>query len=144
MKRLIFSLAAFVCGSAMAAGQFEGLYQSESNPEQFYTLHQNGNQMLLGGFGTVPTDGNIYLRYGADQFRPPKLYIWDVQHGVVEGSTAIMTGGIMQNACTVTYRLEMTGTALTATILRAENRLGGVNCAAVLPVGSISRAIKMF
>jgi hypothetical protein len=144
MKKMIAAIAALVCGSAMAAGQFDGVYQSTTDPEQFYSIHQNGNTLLLTNYGAMPTDGAIYFRYGTDQFRPPKIYTWDVQTGELEGSRAIMTGGILQNACTLTYQLDLSAERIVATFLRAEQRLGGVSCASLLPAGTVVTANRMF
>lgn len=144
MKRLIFSLAALVCGSAMAAGQFDGVYQSTSTPEQFYSIHQNGNILLLTSYGAIPTDGNIFLRYGSDQFRPSKIYLWEVQTGEINGTSAIMSGGTMQNACTLTYQLDLTPAKITATIIKMEQRLGGVQCGQLVPAGTSVTANRMF
>jgi hypothetical protein len=144
MKRLIAAAALLSSACAMAAGAFDGVYQNTANSEHFYTVHQNGSTMLLGAFGTITTDGNIYLKYGAYQFRPPKLYPWDVQTGQLDGARAIMTGGTMQNACTVTYQLDFGPGTLTATMLRVEQRLGGVPCAELIPPGTVVTAFKIF
>ena len=144
MKKIIAAIAALICGSAIAGGQFDGVYQSVNNPEQFYSIHQNGTTLLLTNYGTMPTDGGIYFRYGTEQFRPPKIYTWDVQTGQLDGNRAVMTGGILQNACTLTYQLELSAERITATYLRAEQRLGGVSCATLLPVGTVESARRMF
>lgn len=144
MKKLIAAAAMVASGVAMAAGQFDGVYQSTANPEQFYSIHQNGNTLLLTAYGTIPTDGTIGLTYGSSQYRPPKIYLWEVQTGQVEGARAIMSGGTLQNGCTVTYQLDLSPGAITATLLRAEPRLANLPCASLLPAGTVISAKRMF
>lgn len=148
MKKVLAALALCASGAVMAAGQFDGVYQSTVNPEQFYSIHQNGDTLLLTSYGAMTTDGAIYLGYGGYQFRPPKIYIWDVQTGKLEGSRAIMTGGSMQNACTITYQLDLSVELITATLLHAEQRVGGavngIPCQSLTPVGTVVSGRRMF
>lgn len=144
MKQMIAAALLAASGAAMAAGQFDGVYQSTVNPEQFYSIHQNGSTILLTAYGTLPTDGTIGLTYGTSQFRPPKLYTWEVQTGQIQGSRAIMTGGTLQNACTVTYQLDMSPTTITATLMHAEPRIANIPCASLLPAGTVVSGTRMF
>lgn len=144
MKKAIAAALLALSGAAMAAGQFDGVYQSTINPEQFYSIHQNGSTVLLTSYGTMPTDGSISITYGASQFRPPKIYTWDVQLGQIQGASAIMTGGTLQNACTVTYKLDMSAESITATLIKAEPRLANMPCSSLLPAGAVVSARRMF
>lgn len=145
MKKMIAAALLAASSAAMAAGQFDGVYQSTVNPEQFYAIHQNGNTLLLTAYGTMRTDGTIGINYGATQFRPPKLYTWDVQMGELQGNRAIMTGGSLQNGCTVTYQLELSAGAITATLIGSEPRLANLPCASLLlPAGTVITAHRIF
>lgn len=144
MKKFFIAALIAASGVAMAAGQFDGVYQSTINPEQFYSIHQNGSTVLLTSYGALPTDGTIAITYGSSQFRPPKMYTWEVQIGQIQGASAIMTGGTLQNACTVTYKLDMSASAITATLIKAEPRLANIPCASLLPAGTVLKANRMF
>lgn len=144
MKRFFVAALLSASFASHAAGQYDGVYQSTINKEQFYSIHQNGDTLMLAAYGTLPTDGSIALTYGQSSFRPDKMYTWDVQLGQIHGSSAIMTGGTMQNACTVTYKLDLAADSITATLIQAEPRLANIPCAALLPAGTTIKAIRMF
>lgn len=90
MKKAIAALLLGTSLSAMAAGPFDGLYQSTSNEKSFILIQQNGPMVLVANYYAIPSSEVIYM-IGGDAFKPPQLYVWDAYMGPING-----TGGWSQ------------------------------------------------
>jgi hypothetical protein len=149
MKKMIAAALLAASSAAMAAGgQFDGVYQNTINNQVFYSLHQNGNTLLMTTYTGTPTDGGVFFWYGGVRLFPPAIYQWEVQVGQIIGNRAVLTGGTFMNACNVTIQLDMAPGFVTGRILSSsQTQLGatqGIPCGLLLPAGFTTQATRMF
>ncbi len=148
INSILCSIFACCVCTAFAAGPYDGVYQSNANPQIFYSLHQNGSALLMTTYTGSPTDGTVEFRYGSTSYKPSTVYVWEVQAGQVSGSRAILTGGTLQNACNVTIQLDMTPSEITGVVLSSSPSTSGaaqgVPCTTLIPIGFTAKATRMF
>ena len=63
MKFLVSFLLAFSIQSSLAAGPWDGIYQT--GPMDYLSVHQNGNTVIVGQFSTAPPLG-AFVNIGDD------------------------------------------------------------------------------
>ena len=148
MKRTLAAALIAAAFTANAAGPYDGVYQSNTNPQLFYSLHQNGSALLMTTYTGIPSDGSIVFRFGSANFAPSTIYTWEVQGGQVVGNRAILTGGSLQNSCNVTIQLDITPSEITGTVLSSLPSTTGVAqgmpCSTLIPIGFTAKATRMF
>lgn len=152
MKRIpLFALLLCACigQNAKAAGLYDGVYQFGLTPA-YYSVHQNGNAILVASFGFTPISPDIVFRFGPYEVSPASIGTWDYSTGSMVGNKARITGVGLFGSCVTTADLtfEASGT-VTATLVSYSNTFfgtsEGVNCNALLQsaVATIGQTITL-
>lgn len=133
---------------AMAAGPFDGLYQSETNEKSFFMVQQNVAQLLVTNYYALKTDGSIAIYYNAFTAKPSELLIWDAYMGPLKGDTATVTGLVINMMCDATFEVSLSATKLTVKLLKitqtAVGKTQSTPCSQLIPVGSTTSAKRVF
>ena len=143
MKKSTFKglIAMAVCNSAAAAGIYDGIYQLP-NSQEFYSVHQSGSGMIVGGFSVSPASGiNSLLRNG-QLFTITKANIWDLFSGSASVPTtpssivtANLQGEVDYGACSASINVVFSpsGTTVryTGYTQTSAGVAQGVNCSAI-------------
>jgi hypothetical protein len=111
LKRLLGALA--LCStSAFAAGQYDGIYHLGG--AQWFSVHQNGGQLIVGSFWQVPVLSDrpidFFLGDGQIMHNVPRLDSWDLHGGPISGNTATVAGENNFGACNAAYHIVFDGT----------------------------------
>jgi hypothetical protein len=132
----------------MAAGPFDGLYQSAANEKSFFMVQQNAGQLLVANYYALKTDGTIAIYYDRFTAKPPELLIWDAYMGPLKGDTATVTGLVINMMCDATFDISFDATTLTAKLVKiVQTTVGktqGTPCAQLIPVGTSTSAKRIF
>jgi hypothetical protein len=136
MKKLLAAAAFAICGTAFAAGPFDGVYQLTGAPA-FYSVHQNGNILLIVSLSSVPASGITFGLTGGYSVRPPTVEAWSIAAGVISGNTARVTGTGPYGSCTTTSDavFDDAGNVAVTFVATAQTALANqqaINCSAVL------------
>lgn len=150
MKRLLLAaVLSLSVSNVLAAGAYDGIYQYGLNPA-YYSVHQNGNTLLIASMGFVSIGEDVRFRIGRQEVAPRSMGFWDYSMGTINGSRARVTGIGLFGACEAITDIsfdEFGG--VTATLVSyANTALGtsqGVNCATVLQdvIGAVGRTIAL-
>jgi hypothetical protein len=124
-----------VTSQAEAAGPYDGVYQYGLSPV-YYSIHQNGNQLLAVTLGILPTNGTVEVTVGSYSIAPTSLGNWDYATGVINGGVARVTGIGLYGACVSTSDVAFSNGVATVTFVSAVNTpfgtTQGVNCAKLI------------
>ena len=150
MKFLVLSLLALSSQISLAAGPWDGIYQT--GPMDYLSVHQNGNTVIVGQFSTVPPLGSIVNIGDGQRFFPPRADVWDLLSGELKGTSATLTGEVSYGACHANYSISFrTGGAFIARNFFSNTEAGtaqGVDCDALFRVlrsyGAGIDAVKVF
>jgi hypothetical protein len=118
--------------SAIAAGPYDGVYQYGLSPA-YYSVHQNGNTLLVVSLGSVPANG-ISFSTGPYVVRPATVDFWAYSIGAMSSANTARVSGIgIWGACNATTDVSFDGAGNAfATFVSATNTLlgtqQGVNC----------------
>lgn len=126
MKKAIAALLLGTSLSAMAAGPFDGLYQSTSNEKSFILVQQSGPMVLAANYYAIPSSEIVYM-IGGQSFVPPQMYVWDAYMGPITGTDGVVTGLAAMGACNVTQRLFVDGHTLNWSVVKAEQTALGMS-----------------
>ncbi|MDB5946735.1 MAG: hypothetical protein JWQ33_1761, partial [Ramlibacter sp.] len=133
MKYLAAILFAFFSNLAVAAGQWDGIYQV--GDKAFLSVHQNGSSIIIGAFSTIPSWNIMVLLTNEQGFVPPRIDQWDLFSGTLFGSTVTVTGETAYGACNSSATITFTtaGATITRNFLSntAAGTAQGVNCASL-------------
>jgi hypothetical protein len=134
MRSILGWALAMSCGSALAAGPYDGVYQQGLNPA-YYSVHQNGNTLLVASLASMPANA-IAITLGASVVHPSTIDYWTYSIGAIFGNTARVTGVGIFGACSVTTDIVFDGAGTaSATFVGVANTLfgnqQGVNCSAL-------------
>jgi hypothetical protein len=118
--------------SALAAGPYDGVYQYGLS-STYYSVHQNGNTLLVVSLGSVPANG-IGFSIGSYVVHPNTVDFWAYSIGPLSTGSAARVSGIgVWGACDVTTDVSFDGVGNAyATFVAASNTpfgtQQGVNC----------------
>lgn len=133
-RSLLAGVAVFLSGTASAAGAYDGIYQVPGLQE-FYSVHQSGNGLIIGGFFTQPQSTYFYTLINGQRYTPPRNDNWDLFSGPIAGARAVVEGETASGACTASLEFVF-GSPTVITILNmqptASGLSQGINCASVL------------
>ena len=137
MKKILLSALLAACGTAFAAGPYDGIFQERDEVGSYLAVHTNGNVFI----GTLY---NIDLLNGLpvtlfNGLRPRQLNTWNLLQGSLSGNVANVSGEMLLNHCKVNAQIAFTTTTALVTVQSATSTpLGqevGVNCAKQYPAG---------
>ncbi len=123
--------------NVLAAGAYDGVYQYGLSPA-YYSVHQNGNQLILVALGSLSVTGNIPITIaGTYTVRPPTIEYWGYSMGTILGNTARISGVALFGACqsTVDVTFDNSGGAAVTLVSYVNTAFGssqGVNCLSVM------------
>jgi hypothetical protein len=134
MKKLTWMFL-MLAGNVFAAGPYDGVYQYGLS-SSFYSVHQNGSQLLVISLSQLPVSGGIQITVGPNTIVPTILSGWDYALGAVNGTRARISGTNLYGACVTTTDVAFENGVATATFVSASNTAfgtqQGVNCAQLL------------
>jgi hypothetical protein len=138
MKRSISTAVAFsamLAGQVYASGPYDGVYQYGLSPV-YYSVHQNGNTLLVVSLGLLSTDGTIEITVGPHTIAPTMLGDWDYAMGTVTGNRARISGTDLYGSCITVNDVVIENGTVTATFVSSTNTAfgtaQGVNCAQLI------------
>lgn len=128
-------LSAALASPAFGAGLYDGIYQYGLTPA-YYSVHQNGNAVLIASYGFTTISQDIVFRFGSYEVSPTSIGTWDYSSGSIVGNTVRVTGVGLFGACVATtdVTFDASGTATATLVSYANTPFGtseGVNCAAL-------------
>lgn len=133
--RNLLCLLLLLSPAVFAAGAYDGVYQYGLSPA-YYSVHQNGNQLLVVSLGQLPVSGGIQITVGPNTISPTILANWDYALGVVNGTRARISGVTLYSSCVSTSDVAFENGVATVTFVSATNTAfgtaQGVNCAQLL------------
>jgi hypothetical protein len=150
MKFIVSLLLAGLCESSLAAGPWDGIYQT--GPTDYLSIHQNGNTVIVGQFSTFSSLGlNVDIGDG-QRFFPQRADVWNLLSGELNGSSATLTGEVSYGACLANYTITFQpGAAFIARNYFSNTQAGaaqGIDCAALFQLlrsyGYGIDAVKVF
>lgn len=139
MKRITRPGACFaalcLCSTALlAAGPYDGVYQSTANPNYFLTIYQNGNSVVSTGYSNISSPG-LSLSSPGGTIQPQYLDFFSLYGGTINGTQASITGYDYFRACNISMTLTFaSGTVTSLVTASAASPAGiaqGVNCTVV-------------
>lgn len=110
----VSALASLFSTLAMAGGPYDGIYNLPSTPE-YLSVHQNGTNMIVGWFSTIPATGIMFNLGNGQQFPPARVDIWDLFSGVISGNSIRLVGEVAYGACNSTMDAAFTASSVTVT-----------------------------
>lgn len=149
MKKIITAIAALIAGTAMAAGPYDGIYVRLGAANAYVAIHTNGEQLIATAYTIIPASG-IHMTSPIGNVMPTQLNTWDLFSGTISGSTGIVTGRSLFEACNMSMSFNFTGTGAVATLTGLSNTLignsSGVNCAALWNIvpGNQANYLRVF
>lgn len=148
MKKLIAAACLAVTGAAWANGPYDGLYQSATDQKSFLMVQQNGPQVLVTNYFSIPTIGGIAFYYGNVTVKPSEVLVWNGFMGRLDGNRAVVTGLAINMMCDATVEIIFNGPALSGNVLQVvqtkEGAAQGVPCGSLMPVGLTVAANRVF
>lgn len=138
MKKLLLKsamLSAVMAGQVLAAGPYDGVYQYGLSPS-YYSVHQNGNTLLVVSLGLLPTNGTVAITVGPYSIAPTTLGDWDYAMGAIVGNKARVSGTDLYGTCITVTDVTFENGGATGTFVSASNTVfgtqQGVNCSQLL------------
>jgi hypothetical protein len=137
MKKLSWTILAVAACTANveAAGDYDGVYQYGLSPV-YYSVHQNGNTLLVVSLGQLPTNGSVQVTVGPYAIAPTTLGDWDYAIGTISGNKARISGMDLYGSCiTVSDVTFESGNAIGTFVSATNTAFGtqqGVNCSKLL------------
>lgn len=133
LSSLVAVLLCVVCGSVSAAGPFDGIYQT--GPKSYFSIHQLGDEMIIGEFSTVPAFGIVFTTGDRQAFVPERADVWDLFKGRLIGTSATLFGETIYGACNLSMTITFgQGVAFVTRNFLANTTAGtrqGVSCPAL-------------
>lgn len=122
--------------SVFASGIYDGIYQLGST-QTYWTVQQNGNNMIAAEFTTLPSTGISLTTTSGVTVRPNVLDVWELHSGPISGTTAQLTGNSIYGACSqvITAVFDAFGNVRSTISSLTNTTLGtaqGINCNAIL------------
>lgn len=143
-----FGLALSMTTSAMAAGPYDGIYQSASSPSTYASVHQNGASLIvalftIGGVTGVSVAGTFGMVSNAN------LDTWVLYQGAMIGTHAVLTGESTFHACSpsINFDIDSSGNAVITVTALARTALGvsqNVVCDAETRIGDTLKFNRAF
>ena len=135
-RSLLAGVAAFVAGTVSAAGPYDGIYQV-SGLEEYYSVHQAGNTLIVGAFFTKRDSTHSTTLINGQEYWPQRNDNWDLFAGPIEDERAVLFGETALGACAVSLEFVF-GSPTIVTILSIQPTRSGsdqfINCGSVLKV----------
>ena len=141
---LTLSMAA----SAMAAGPYDGIYQSVSSPSTYASVHQNGASLIVVLFTISGVTGvSVVGTFG--KVTNANLDTWVLYQGAMIGTHAVLTGESTFHACSpsIDFDIDSSGNALITVTALARTALGAaqnVVCDAETRIGDTLKFNRAF
>jgi hypothetical protein len=134
MKNLL-GLLLLLSPAVFAAGTYDGIYQYGLSPA-YYSVHQNGNQMIVASMGFTSINSDVVFRFGSYEVTPASIGTWDYASGTITGNKARISGISLFGSCVATTDItfETSGNVTATLVSYANTAFGtseGVNCAAL-------------
>lgn len=104
-KFFLALLLSCIAGIASAAGVYDGIYQIGGR-EQWYSLHQNGDRIVVAHFISDPNFPVAAQFANGQTFGSGKLDYWFLFGGTLSGETAAVSGEFLFGACNMTATLD--------------------------------------
>ncbi|WP_343735311.1 hypothetical protein [Acidovorax sp.] len=148
MKKLIAAVAMLACGSAMANGPYDGLYQSPINPKSFLLAQQNGGSLLVGSYYAVPASGVTMSYNNGTVIKPSELHVWDAFMGPIQGNAATVSGEVINGMCYATFNVTFSGDSIAAQLAAIVQTNTGaaqsIPCSQFFPAGYVATGKRVF
>lgn len=138
LRTMIFRLltpvfAALFSTLAVAAGPYDSIYNLPGTAE-YLTVHQNGTNMIVGHFKTLPASGIVFYLGDGQAFQIQRADMWDLYSGVISGNTVVLVGEMAYGACESTKRAVFSASGVTITQVSIRNTpagtAAGISCGA--------------
>lgn len=148
-KTLIGAAMALFSWAAVAAGPYDGIYQSARSNTTYISVHQNGGNMIAAIFGSLKNGGNTSFSNSAGSITPVNLETWEAVKGGIVGNVATLAGTVNYEGCEEIYRVVFDGNGgAVVTILSSVSTPRGfayrLNCGAGAAIGSTLQFVKIF
>ena len=117
-----------------AAGPYDGIYVNLANAGSYLSLHTSGSTVVATIYGIISSSG-IVMTSVLGNVTPRQINTWELYQGTISGSSAVLSGQTLFNACNLSVNVSFTSTGGTAYVTDASNTLVGdasrINCAAL-------------
>jgi hypothetical protein len=143
----IASLAMALVTPAIAAGAYDGIYQSTANSKSYATVHQSGTSIIVAAFDIDSVSGvSISGSFGRVT---GNLSTWELYQGSISGSHATVIGEGVYGSCKMgsTINFDAAGNAIVTITSLAQTAKGmtqNVNCWANSTVGAVIKFNRAF
>lgn len=135
MKKKLLSTALAICGNAMAAGPYDGVYAHATAPNSYISVHTSGDRIIATQYEILSASG-ITLQSEIGSVTPRQVNTWQLLGGTISGNSAKLSGQLMFNQCNVQISASFTGSAIAAYITNATSSGAGswssMNCQALV------------
>jgi hypothetical protein len=132
----------------MAAGPYDGIYQSESHPSTYASVHQNGATLIVALF-TIGGVTGVTVTGAFGTITKSDLDTWDLYQGAIIGSHATLKGETTFHACapSIWFDVDKSGNAIITVTASETTALGlaqNVVCSAQANIGGTLKFNRAF
>ncbi len=140
-------LALAFAQAGIAAGVYDGIYQSAVNAKSYATLHQSGNSVIVAVFDIDAVTGAI-LTNKSGQING-NLDTWELYQGTISGTRANIVGETNFKTCKIGITLDFDAvgnvtSSVTSMVQTAKGAAQGVNCFAGSAIGTVVKFNRAF
>jgi hypothetical protein len=152
VKKSISTIAAsslFVLSSvAFAAGPYDGIYQSTTDSNDYVSLHQSGNSVIIANFSVGAVTG-VTLTGSFGTIGPRSLDTWELYQGTMTGTHGSISGEGPFRACNTSWSLDIdaagnANATLTGVARTASGTAQNVNCGIAISIGTVVKFNRVF
>jgi hypothetical protein len=151
MKNLLTLLILCMLPELVAAGTggaFNGIYQNTQTGD-YSVISQNGNTFISVGLGSLSSSGVYISLVNGQKFYPSKIGFWGYSVGTINADgSATVNGYDSFGMCYETTMTTLNGSIATETVTSITSSPAaaaqGINCAALIPVGTTQQGVKIW